>query len=580
MNLPHIWGEGQLFAFSAMDGVSLASDDFPGYLSKEAPGIVFCITNRRTLSFEGINPSEITINTVVSDYINYTYSGDTYRILYACHHLIIGDMSENVYPSESLEYLGLFRKHITELEIDGETVPVNCYIQDSEDGEITALVMAGSRFSYVFGHSDEEVISLGLKGLSMDIDACERKKLSFYESLSLSVPDKYKTLATKCVSVMRTQLYSPEAEFDTIWSTPDRLPHKKLWLWDSVFHAIGHMHINPSLAEDLIHSIFIHQEPSGFIPHMAFINLVSNITQPPIIAWGSLKVYEKTKNKAFLEEVYSKNKRFLEWVRDNRKYSDLSTTVNGELYIWNLTDDVNCRCDESGMDNSPRFDTDSPLCAIDYACFMANETECMAKIAKELSLFEDEAMYHDWSRRIKEDINHTLYSESDGFYFDYDTKNHKLHKVWSIASFLPFFAGVCNEEQAGHLVDRLTDTMEFGTTFPVPSISLKDSTYGTDMWRGPVWINFNYMLIEGLFKYGFNELASDIRDKTIHYMNSWYEENGCIYEFYDSENKKAPSRLNRKGIPYEPYDFYVRYQTIRDYGWSSTLLFDLLLSLK
>ena len=32
----------------------------------------------------------------------------------------------------------------------------------------------------------------------------------------------------------------------------------------------------------------------------------------------------------------------------------------------------------------------------------------------------------------------------------------------------------------------------------------------------------------------------------------------------------------RKGEVYEPYDFRVKYQAIRDYGWSVTLAFDLM----
>ena len=43
-----------------------------------------------------------------------------------------------------------------------------------------------------------------------------------------------------------------------------------------------------------------------------------------------------------------------------------------------------------------------------------------------------------------------------------------------------------------------------------------------------------------------------------------------------AKTKKAPYELNRKGEPFEPYDFTIRYQSIRDYGWSTTLLFDLL----
>lgn len=344
---------------------------------------------------------------------------------------------------------------------------------------------------------------------------------------------------------MKTQLYSPEAEFDTIWSTPDRLPHKSLWLWDSVFHALGHRHIDASNAEKLIHAIWAHQADNGFVPHMADVFISSDITQPPVIAWGAWQLYQTSGNKDFLKEAYEHNKRFLNWCRTNRRVSEK------ELYTWNTTNDANCRCDESGMDNSPRFDVKVPLFAIDFSCFMANDVRCMKKIADELGLAEDSVFYGKWFDTLAEDINTCLWSEEDGFYFDYNISAQKLHKVWSVASFLPIFAGICSEKQAKILADHLQDSESFATPFPIPSISKKDSTFGSDMWRGPVWINYNYMITQGLADYGFKSLAAEIIDKTIMFMNHWYQTTGTIYEFYDCSNEKAPNHLNRKGPAFE-----------------------------
>ena len=303
---------------------------------------------------------------------------------------------------------------------------------------------------------------------------------------------------------------------------------------------------------------------------MANAVLASAITQPPVIGWGTWHIYQTTGNKEFLKEAYENNKRFLNWCRENRRESE------NELYTWETTNDVNCRCDECGMDNSPRFDTKDPLFAIDFSCFMANDVNYMSKIAEELGLAEEAAEYQAWYKAIAADVNTWLWSEEDKFYFDYNIPKQELHKVWSVASFLPIFAGICNEEQAACLVAHLQDPESFATPFPIPSISMKDATFGSDMWRGPVWINYNYMLMEGLEAYGYGKLANEIYDKTIYYMNYWYQRTATINEFYDCSNVKAPAQLNRKGLPFEPYNVNVRIQSIRDYGWSCTLLCDLL----
>ena len=177
---------------------------------------------------------------------------------------------------------------------------------------------------------------------------------------------------------------------------------------------------------------------------------------------------------------------------------------------------------------------------------------------------------------IAEAINTQLWSEEDKFYFDYNIPKQDLHKVWSVASFLPIFAGICSEEQAKALVAHLQDPESFATPFPIPSISKKDVTFGSDMWRGPVWINYNYMLAQGLEAYGYADFAEEIIEKTINFMNHWYQLTGTINEFYDCNHVKAPSQLNRKGLPFDPYNLNVRLQSIRDYGWSCTLLCDML----
>ena len=559
MILPKKWGQGQIFAFSALDGPSYAGDDFVGTLSGDRIGIRFHSNTKRELAFVNVKDRGTEFDAVTSDYICFrTLPHKKTRILYADRHLVIGDAQGSAHPI-------VFTEGSCRTETVGKTE-----IQDTRDGDVTALRWENGRFAFAFGHSGQEVLELVERGLSMDLDAEEARKRQFYRSLSVTDDFPYAQLYRKCASVMKTQLYSPEAEFTTIWSTPDRVPHVNLWLWDSVFHALGHRHISESIAEDLIRAVWVHQSESGFIPHMGNIHRMSAIIQPPIIAWGVWQLYQQSHNKLFLEEAYLRNRRFLNWCREHRRQSDK------ELYTWKTASDRNCRCDECGMDNSPRFDAKALLYAIDFSCFMANDVRYMQKIAAELGRGEEARFYEAWRAAILADINETLWCEEDGFYFDYDISRQDFHKVWSVASFLPLFAGVCSEQQAEHLAQHLTDPASFGTKVPVPSISQKDSTFGSDMWRGPVWINYNYMILDGLAQYGYRELGRKIADQTISMVDRWYQTAGTIYEFYDSNDNTAPNRLNRKGPAFEPYNTDVRMQSIRDYGWSCTLISDLL----
>ncbi|MBQ3127639.1 MAG: hypothetical protein IJC13_01220 [Clostridia bacterium] len=556
--VPKKWGQGQLFAFSALDGDALFTDDFAGTLSGDKIGIIFESLCRRTLFFSNLsNLAEPDIQCVTSDMIELKTFTGTFSILFAERHLVVGTYGE---------IADVLVRCDGECKIirNGDTV-----IYDSNDGEYTALLRREGRFAFAYGKSEAEVVTLCEKGINLDLDELKTKKLKPYEKI-LSGDNIYAPLYAKCISVMRSQLCSPEGNIKRIWSTPDRLPHRNMWLWDSVFHAIGHRHLDTKIAQNLILALFDVQREDGFIPHMSKPDFISDITQPPVIGWGAWLVYKKSGDTEFLRIVFENNKKFLLWCRNNRRKTEK------ELYSWHTNPELNNRCDESGMDNSPRFDTKSDLYAVDFSCYIANETRYMKKIADELGDKENSDFFTEWNKKANADINSILWCEENGFYYDFDITADRFSKVSSVASFLPIFAGVCDKEQCAKLVEHLNNPKEFDTEFPVPSISKKDKSFGTDMWRGPVWINYNYMISKGLADYGHHCLSQNIKDKTLDVINEWYNRTGTVYEFYDSENKIPPFCFNRKGEVYEPYDFRVKYQAIRDYGWSVTLAFDLM----
>jgi neutral trehalase len=105
----------------------------------------------------------------------------------------------------------------------------------------------------------------------------------------------------------------------------------------------------------------------------------------------------------------------------------------------------------------------------------------------------------------------------------------------------------------------------------VPSVAVSDPTFGSDMWRGPVWINYNYMIIRGLIDYGYTEEAAALRQATLGAIEHWYARSGCIFEFYDCNDIHSPAELPRKGMPLRPCDDTVRYPSVHDYGWSAAL---------
>lgn len=564
---PNTWGQGSLFAYSGLDGQARWDDDFAGYLSGDRLGVLFHTSPKTELYFAVSDTSDLVYEAVCSDWIGAdlcTRADENKRIdlVFAQQHLIIGRTFDAALPGVCCDPPG------RQWQLDG----VSVYGSDQSYCALVSMRERGAiRFSFAHGNSPMQAAARAKDGLQLDLDGLIEKKKAFFANLpELDAPEQIRRLFGKCCSIMKSQVYTQQNPFQGWWTTPDRLPHRNLWLWDSVFHSIGNIHIDPKLAARSLKAVLEGQRSDGFIAHMVTPRGTSEVTQPPILAWGFWQYYQRTGDCALLETAYEGLKAYLFW---NRAHRDSNENF---LYEWAISGNVHCRCDECGMDNSPRFDAACTMDAIDFSCYMANDAACMARIAALLGKRQDAQMWEGWFESIRTSVNDLLWDEDDGLYYDRIVSTGELRKVKAVSSFLPLFAGICSRRQASRLVENLLDPAQFGAEFGVPSISADDPTFGTDMWRGPVWINFNYMILLGLQRYGYEAEAQALAQKTIDVMGFWYENSGVIYEFYDSKNRTDPAALFRKSHVIKPYLFDIRISSIRDYGWSATLLADLI----
>ncbi len=561
MNLPNIWGQGSLFAYSGLDGETTFEKSLVGYLCGDHVGIHFVTKNQCTVYFTFAGITDVKFDIVASDIVK----------------AVMTDKNSDIHPFEMIfksQNAVLFRYTDTAAPHIQFEAPVeqggadDCVVYRSGEETFAFLKrdMGGCSIA-VFAYG-EHAEADAKAAFTEDINSEISKKLAFFEGLPVTktLSGNSEKLFYKCFSVLKSMVYSPEGMFQTRWTTPDRFPHKKLWLWDSVFHSMGNQYIDIELAKESILAVFDTQNPDGMIPHMTSPVKKSAITQPPVLAWGILELYNRTGDKEFLEKTYEPLKKYLQWNMDNRDAN------HNFLYEWYVEDNsVTCRCGECGMDNSPRFDNVTAMDCIDFSCFMAKEAASLSKISEILNKSGEYLYWNVMYDRIKKAVNTYLYDEEDGFYYDRVLKDGKFKKVKSVASFLPLFAGICDTKQAQSLLNYLCDENEFGTPVGVPSIAVCDETFGSDMWRGPVWINYNYMIAQGLRDYGYKKKAAQLIEDTMAAMTDWYVNDGVVYEYYDSMNKVSPSRLNRKGPGIVPYQPGIKMQDIRDYGWSCAL---------
>ena len=525
----NVWGGGQLMAFSALDGPTDFQDGICLRTTFQGTGFETLHPGRCRFDIHDAPPLRCQIG---GDFFEVeTPAGRTRGALLDAHHLLV----------------------------EGPLSPV------AEVPEIAFLRQGTRALIGVRKHFNAALIDA-------DLDAAMAARRHWLESQHIplpSTPDARRT-AIKALSIMKTQVCTGEGLIRRRWTMPDRWPHRGMWLWDSAFHAIGWRHVDIGLAREMLEAVFDGQQPDGMVPLKSSpTGVAKNWTQPPVLALAAWMLHRTSPDREWLGRLYGPMCRYIEWDIAHRD-SD-----GAGLMEWFIEENLNCRSGESGMDNSSRFDCAEALDATDFNSYVALECELLASIARELGRKAEARRWADRRATLCALINRRLWDEERGFYFDCRAATGERTDVMAVSGFLPLICGAPDRRQAERLAAHLDNPATFGSPLPVATIAPPSSPhYSKDMWRGPVWINLNWMVAMGMARYGFHEQASKIRERTLREIEKWYAAGGALYEYYDDQCQAPPLQLMRKGgCDVEVLCRHV----VPDYGWTTTLYLDMLL---
>ena len=555
MKLNDIWGYGQLFGYSGLDGKNRFENDFIATLTAEKIGIRFEL--RKWIKIFFPVKGAIEFSAITGDMIDANTPYGAFFVTFADVDTLVG--YSPVLPVITGECDLRYAK-LGEVETYATEYDCVCVCARKEE----------NGYKFVVRHLFKDALAEDTpRWLDTDVDELKKARYAYFENMPACKDGRYEKLYYKSLSVQKVNVHSAEGQIPCTWTTPDRVPHKRMWLWDSVFHALAMVTYNPELAKDSIRAVMTQMHDDGFIPHMISPLNHSEVTQPQVLAWGVWEVYKKTGDRAFLAEFTRELEMYLTWSIHNRDKNG-----NGLLEWASGSDSVHCRCDESGLDNSPRFDSDEDMDAVDFSTFLAHDALYLSYIFNELGDKEKGAKWKGVYDGVATKINELLWDEETGAYYDRKFSG-ALSKVLTPASFFPLMAGIPNKEQAEKMVKTLTDETLIWTKLPLSSVAQTHPTYSTDMWRGGVWLNMNYFVIKGLMQYGYTALGEELKEKLLAEVDKWYQITGTVFEFYDSKGETNPFYCERKGAPIDPPDWRKHIHSISDYNWSTcfTLMF-------
>jgi glycogen debranching enzyme len=368
---------------------------------------------------------------------------------------------------------------------------------------------------------------------------------------------------TNLYRVNRRQGHAAWAGVDYDFTCPAVGLYSHQWFWDSCFHAIVLSRFDVPRAEAELETLLAGQQPDGFIPHVIYwagrepsiqtdayrvasrSPWSSDSMGPPILAEAVAAVAVLVRGATYLREVLPRVRRYYDWcerVRDPDR--------DGLIAVLEPH--------ETGTDQSPQFDAYLGVSGDDPMPF---EIAWRRLMEAQAELDWDASAIFDADRFVVEDVLvNVLYAENqrvlgellaqvgdaasaaelagraarseaalvehcwDPVQADFRSLAGQAEERLpgaTVSGLMPLLLPGLPAAIATRLAKRIGDPREFGTPYPVPSVSRLNPAYrpapggGSLLWRGPTWINANWYLARGLRRHGHNELARAIEDASL-----------------------------------------------------------------
>jgi glycogen debranching enzyme len=333
--------------------------------------------------------------------------------------------------------------------------------------------------------------------------------------------------------VLANNLVEPEGNIKHPAIMPSKHKYVGIWNWDACFHAIALRHIDTELARNQLRVMLNMQRSDGMIPDVVFDEGIvdqidhpfqAEVTKPPVIAWAALKIHDVDPNPQFLREIYPALVSSNKWWLSNENINPDGLAHYNHPY-------------SSGMDDNPTWDHGFPVVSPDLNTYLTIQMESLAYIADILGYTKEARVWLSRADKLVKVMIEQLYDPQVGLFWAAHS-HHPIREITPI-SLYPLWTGRLNRKVSGNLVAHLTNNEELWAPYPLATVAINSPSYEPDtMWRGPVWVNVNYLFIEALKRVGRSDLAKRLQNLTIELVSN----NHGIYEYYNPQSG-MPSNL-------------------------------------
>lgn len=317
--------------------------------------------------------------------------------------------------------------------------------------------------------------------------------------------------------------------------------YNQMWDWDGFFIGLHWANQDPAKAKylrDWVLGFAGSADADGYVAGCITPKgprpLFGKFAMKPFLAEGAVIAAEDLHDYEWIRPVWPAMKRVLDY-RRRMQYDE-----KWKLWFWD-------NAMQSGADNNAALTNDandrSAILAVDASVYAMREFLAMSAIAANLGDPADAKIYQAEALATRRAILGQLWSPRDAMFWNRRRDTGAVVRVIAWSNFLPLINGLLPRDEGRRMISlHLLNPTQMRSEHGFRSLSRFDPAYNNQAiidpysnWRGPIWINANFLDWIALRRYGYNDearwlavtLAADIhRD-----IQKW----GSMHEDYDAE---------------------------------------------
>ncbi len=317
--------------------------------------------------------------------------------------------------------------------------------------------------------------------------------------------------------------------------------YNQMWDWDGFFIGLHWANQDPANAKylrDWVLSFAGSADAEGYVAGCITPKgprpLFGKFAMKPFLAQGAVIAAEDLHDYEWIRPVWPAMKRVLDY-RRRTQYDE-----KWKLWFWD-------NAMQSGADNNAALTNDandrSAILAVDASVYAMREYQAMAAIATHLGDTASARAHNAESLATRHAILRQLWSPRDAMFWNRRRDTGAVIHVIAWSNFLPLVDGLPPRDEGRRMISLyLLNSTQMRSDHGFRSLSRFDPAYNNQAiinpysnWRGPIWINANFLDWIALRRYEFNNEAHWLAVTLATNIHGDIAKWGSMHEDYNAE---------------------------------------------